>query len=303
MEAFSLQGKVALVTGGARGIGFETARLAHARGASVTVIDLDQTAADDAAARIGQRTMAIAADVCDAEAMSDAVERTVDRFGGLDLPVANAGISPPAATMRIADTDAFERTIEIDLLGVWRTIRPALDQVAERQGQVVVVSSVYAWMNGAVAAAYAMSKAGVEQMGRALQIELAPYGAGATIAHFGFIDTVMVRHSFADPLAQEYEDSFPAILRRRLPPSRAAQGIIDGVERRAPRVILPRWWRGYFALRGIINPILDRAMTRDERMLEMVRKADSEERSTHRGGLDTTAGTTEGEKYAMKGSG
>jgi NAD(P)-dependent dehydrogenase (short-subunit alcohol dehydrogenase family) len=303
VTSFSLRGKVALVTGAARGIGFETARLAHERGASVTVLDLDQGAADEAAERIGERTLAIGADVTDADAMADAVERTTDRFGGLDMPVANAGVSPPAATMRIADPDAYERTIEIDLLGVWRTVRPALDQVAARRGHVVVVSSIYAWMNGAVSSAYAISKAGVEQMGRALQLELAPYGAGATIAHFGFIDTVMVRHAFSDPIAQEYQSRVPAILRRPLRPVDAAQGIVDAVERRAPRVILPRWWWAWFALRGIVNPALDRAMQRDEGLLELVRRADSDERSEHQGGLETTAGTEKAEIYAEKGSG
>lgn len=301
--SFPLRGKVALVTGAARGIGFETARLAHERGASVTLVDLDPDATEDAAGRIGERTLAIGADVTDAEAMADAVARTVERFGGLDVPVANAGVSPPAATMRIADPDAFERTIEIDLLGVWRTVRPALDQVASRGGQVVVVSSVYAWMNGAVTAAYAISKAGVEQMGRALQVELAPHGAGATIAHFGFIDTVMVRHAFDDPLAAEYEKRFPALMRRRLSPAQAARGIVDAVERRAPRVILPKWWRAWFALRGVLNPIFDRMMPRDPVLIELLRKADSDERAANRGGLDITAGTELGDIYAQKGSG
>ena len=297
MGEYSLNGKVALVTGAARGIGFETARIAHQRGASVTVIDLDEAAAAGAAERIGERTLALGADVTDADAMADAVERTVAEFGGLDVPVANAGVSPPAATMRVADPEAFERTIEIDLLGVWRTVRPALEQVTERRGHVVVVSSVYAWVNGAASAPYAISKAGVEAMGRALQSELAPHGAGATIAHFGFIDTVMVRHAFEDPLAQEYEDSFPAWMRRRLTPAQAAKGIVDGIEKRAHRVILPRWWWAWFWLRGIVNPIMDRAMIRDERLLELLRRADHEDRSTHRGGLDTTAGTEAGDRF------
>ncbi len=163
-----------LVTGAARGIGFETARIAHERGASVTVIDLEEDASAEAARRIGERTLAIGADVTDAEAMADAVERTVAEFGGLDVPVANAGIAPPVATMRSTDPDVFERTLEIDLLGVWRTVRPALDQVVERRGQVVVVSSVYAWLNGSGAAPYAIAKAGVEQLGRALRSRALP---------------------------------------------------------------------------------------------------------------------------------
>jgi NAD(P)-dependent dehydrogenase (short-subunit alcohol dehydrogenase family) len=298
-----LRGKVALVTGAARGIGFETARIAHERGASVAVIDLDEDASAEAARRIGERTLAIGADVTDADAMNEAVERTVAEFGGLDVPVANAGIAPPVATMRATDPDVFERTLEIDLLGVWRTVRPALDQVAERGGQVVVVSSVYAWVNGAAAAPYAIAKAGVEQMGRALRAELTPHGASATTAHFGFIDTVMVQKSFEDPLAQEYEKTMPGFLRKRLSPAAAGKGIVDGIERRADRVVLPRWWRAYFLLQGVLNPILDRAMAADDDLVSLLRRADGAERASDRGGIEHTAGKNQSNEYAMKGSG
>ena len=300
---YPLKGKVAFVTGAARGIGFETARIAHERGASVTVLDLEEDAAAEAARRIGERTLAIGADVTDAEAMNEAVERTVAEFGGLDVPVANAGIAPPVATMRATDPEVFERTIEIDLLGVWRTVRPALDQVAERRGHVVVVSSVYAWVNGAGASPYAISKAGVEQMGRSLRAELRPHGASATTAHFGFIDTVMVQKSFESPLAKEYEKSMPAFLRKRLTPAAAGKGIVDGIERRADRVVLPRWWRAYMLLEGIINPILDRAMGSDDDLVALMRRADEADRASDRGGLDHTAGKKTESEYAMKGTG
>ena len=134
--------------GAARGIGFETARRMHERGASVTLTDLDQEATERAAAQIGDRTLPLAADAADGGRMEEVVEATVERFGGLDVPVANAGVAPPGATMRVVDPDAFERVIEIDLLGVWRTVRPTLPQVVERGGHVVVVSSVMAWVNG-----------------------------------------------------------------------------------------------------------------------------------------------------------
>jgi NAD(P)-dependent dehydrogenase (short-subunit alcohol dehydrogenase family) len=302
-EGYPLRGKVALVTGAARGIGFETARIAHERGASVAVLDLEEEAAADAARRIGERTLAIGADVTDAEAMAAAVDRTVAEFGGLDVPVANAGIAPPAATIRATDPDVFERTIEIDLLGVWRTVRPALDQVAERGGHVVVVSSVYAWVNGAAASPYAISKAGVEQMGRALRAELKPHGASATTAHFGFVDTVMVQKSFESDLAEEYEKTMPVWLRRRITPAAAGKGIVDGIERRADRVILPRWWRGYMLLQGILNPILDRAMAADDDLLNLMRRADEPERAADRGGIEHTAGKNTESEYSMKGNG
>jgi len=291
MARYELAGKVALVTGAARGIGLETARKLEQRGASVALVDLDQGATEAAAADVGGRTMAIAGDVTVRKAMNAAVAATVERFGGLDVVVANAGVAPPSTTMRTMDPRAFERTLEVDLLGVWRTVRPALPQIAERGGHVVVISSIYAWANGSLNAPYAIAKAGVEAMGRALRTELHIYGASATVAHFGFIDTRMVQDAFEDELVSENVDVlFPRLLLRRLSPSYAAAAVVKGIERRAPRVIVPPWWRAWFALRGIANPILDRAMVRDPRMVEMLRRADADERSALRGGLDRTAG-------------
>ena len=282
---FQLGGKAALVTGAARGIGYETARLLHERGASVVLTDLDQELTQQAADSIGERTLALEADATDSDALDAAVAATVERFGGVDVVVANAGVAPPAATLRVIDLDVFERVVEIDLLGVWRTVRACLPQIAERRGHVVVVASVYAFMNPLLAGPYAISKAGVEQMGRALRAELAHHGASASVAYFGFIDTKMVRDTFEDPVAQGVEELFPAWMSRRLSPAQAGAAIVRGIERRSPRIVAPRWWRLWSALRGVINPLFDARLERDERMHDLIRRADVEEAADKRGGL------------------
>ncbi|HEX2128719.1 MAG TPA: SDR family oxidoreductase [Solirubrobacterales bacterium] len=265
------QGKVALITGAARGIGYETARQLHAKGASVAVLDLDREAAQQACDSIGERTLAIDADVTDSAAMRLAVNQVVERFGGLDIVVANAGIAPPVRPMTKIGPEAFERVIEIDLHGVWRTVHAALPQVVDRRGHIVVIASVYAFVNGVLASPYAIAKAGVEQLGRALRAELRIHGASASTAYFGFIDTDMVRDAFEDRVTQQLEEMYPKWLLRRLPPSAAGAAIVSGIERRAPRIILPRWWGIWSTFRGVINPPLDRLMERDERVLEAVR--------------------------------
>jgi NAD(P)-dependent dehydrogenase (short-subunit alcohol dehydrogenase family) len=101
VERYDLQRKVALVTGAARGIGLETAKALAARGASVVLVDLDAGAAQRAAAEVHDtRALGIGADVTDRAAMQRAVAGAVERFGGLDVVVANAGIAPRAATVR-----------------------------------------------------------------------------------------------------------------------------------------------------------------------------------------------------------
>ena len=177
MPAYDLNGKVALVTGAARGIGYETARQLHMRGASVAVVDLDANEAREAAERIGERAIGVGADVTDAGAIQAAVAETVERFGGLDVAVANAGIAPPTiATTRMVPTEQWERVIDINLLGAWRTARAALPQISERGGQIVFIGSLYSFSNGMLGSSYAASKAAVESLGRSLRAELAPLG-------------------------------------------------------------------------------------------------------------------------------
>ena len=169
MAHYSLQGKVALITGGARGIGLGIAQAFIARGAVVALVDLEAEEVQRSAATLGaDRAIGIGADVTDSAALEAAVAATVERFGGIDVVVANAGIAPIPNTARNMDPVEFERVVEVDLLGVYRTVRAALPQVIERRGHVVLVSSVYAFLNGLLVSPYAVSKAGVEQLGRAL---------------------------------------------------------------------------------------------------------------------------------------
>jgi NAD(P)-dependent dehydrogenase (short-subunit alcohol dehydrogenase family) len=276
MPAYSLSGKVALVTGGARGIGFATTQERVAHGARVVIVDLHEDAFEQAAGRLGADALGLAADVTDRDALDGVVEQVVERFGGLDVLVANAGIASRGATTLAAEPEQFERVIEVNLLGVYRSVRAALPEIARRQGHVVVVASIYAFSNGVGAAPYAMAKAGVEQFGRALRVELKPHGASASVAYFGFIDTEMVHQAIdADPLADRLMAASPKVLHKRLPPSAAGAAIVRGIERRQPRIIRPRRWTVLSVLRGIVNPLIDAQMERDEETQAITRELDA----------------------------
>jgi NAD(P)-dependent dehydrogenase (short-subunit alcohol dehydrogenase family) len=286
MTRFELAGKVALVTGGARGIGFATARALVARGASVVIVDLEQAAAAQAASQIHDtRALGLGTDVTDRGAMQRAVATAVERFGGLDVVVANAGIASRVATVRAMSSESFERVLDVNLMGVVRTVDAALPEIVRRQGHVVVISSIYAFTNGTGAAPYAMSKAAVEQFGRALRVELVPHGASASVAYFGFIDTEMVHRAIdQDPLANRMLEQLPRPLHKRLPPTAAGEAIVRGIERRQPRIIRPRRWTAMSVLRGILNPLSDAQLERDEDMHALVRlldaRADEEQPTT-----------------------
>jgi len=121
-----------------------------------------------------------------------------------------------------------------------------------------------------------MSKAAVEQLGRALRVELVQHGASASVAYFGFIDTEMVHQAIdKDPLADQMFESFPKPLRKRLAPAAAGEAIVRGIERRQPRIIRPRRWTVMSVLRGILNPLTDAQMERDAKTQEILRQLDA----------------------------
>jgi len=278
--AFDPNGKVALITGAARGIGFEAARQLALRGASVAVVDLDPEQAREAAERIGERAIGIGADVTDEGAMRAAVAETVERFGGVDLAIANAGMAQSrVATVRGIAGEEWERVFEVDMMGVWRTVRAVLPQIVERRGHVVVTGSIYSWANGVLNSPYAVAKAGVEALGRGLRTELVPLGASAGVVYYGWVDTDLVRDGFDRKHSDRMKENVPAWLLKRIKPDEAAAALIRGIEERAPRTFAPRWWAIPSYLRGILNPLLDRRFDRDAQMRETIRavEADADE--------------------------
>jgi NAD(P)-dependent dehydrogenase (short-subunit alcohol dehydrogenase family) len=284
MSSFSLQGKVALVSGAAGGIGLASARALSARGARVVLCDVQQAEVERHAHALGaDRALGIGVDVTDRAAMDQAVEATVDRFGGLDVIFANAGIAPdPPATIAAIDEDVFERIVEVDLLGVWRTVRAGLEQVVARRGHVLLTSSIYAFTNGVINGAYAASKAGVEQLGRALRTELAADGASAGVLYPGWVDTAMVRASVDShaSVLRIHESLTPKPLAKRIPPEIVAKAVVRGIERRAPRIFVPRIWTPLSVLRGVVNPLIDRGLDRNPELHTVLRDVARERQRT-----------------------
>ncbi len=283
--SYDVRDKVVLITGAGQGIGLALATILHTRGASVVLVDVDAKSVDAAAAALGERAFGVTADVRDRPGMAAAVATTVDRFGRLDVVVANAGVAPPPATLRTIDEADFDRVIDINLTGVFNTIRPALEQVIEHNGHVVVVSSAAAFAPGAGGSPYMISKAAVEQLGRALRIELAAVGASAGVAYFGVVETAMTHETLdEDELGREVAELLPWPLSQRITAQQAAKSVADGIAERAARTIAPASWQSYSLLRGAANVVIDHQMAGDKKLHALVRRV--EERALSRRSAD-----------------
>ncbi|MFE2956405.1 short-chain dehydrogenase/reductase [Nocardia tengchongensis] len=266
---YSVNGKIVLITGAGQGIGRELAAILSRRGARVIVADIDAATAKSTALELGAD--GVVADVADRDRMAAVVAEVVDRYGRLDVVVANAGVTPAPATLRTMDPRDFDRVIGINLTGVFNTVHPALDHIVSARGHVVVVSSCAAFAPGMGGSPYMMSKAAVEQLGRALRVELAASGASAGVAYFGVVETAMTHDMLdADDLGRRLDALLPWPLNVRITAAQAAGTIADGIERRAPRTIAPRGWEPYALLRGAVNVVADRLLAANSTVHQLV---------------------------------
>ncbi len=278
---YDVNGRTVFITGAARGIGAETARRLHRKGANVALVGLEPERLQALAAELGDRAAAFEADVSDYDALQRAVSATVERFGAIDVGIANAGIAftGPLAT---APIEQVERTLAVNFLGVWRTDRALIGQIVERGGYLLNISSLSAVAHAPLMGPYTSAKAGVEALTDSLRMETAPTGARVGCAYFGFIDTDLVRASFAQPSTERIRGNTPAFISKPAPVSKAVDAIERGIEKRSARLWAPRWVGPMIALRGLIQPFTERQMLKEpERLRESISAAEtSQETST-----------------------
>ena len=237
-----LSGRTILITGGASGIGAATAALMAQRGATLVLVDLDPDALERTVKEIGEeQALGVVADVTDLDSLEAAVARGVERFGGLDGVLANAGIGSFGTILGV-DPEAFRRVIEVNLIGVFHTVRAALPAVIERQGYVLVVSSLAAFAAAPGMSPYDASKAGAEHFANALSLEMKPHGVSVGSAHMSWIETPMVTEARSDlPSFGEMIDKLPPPLNKTTDVQTCAQAFVEAFENRKRRVYVPGW--------------------------------------------------------------
>jgi NAD(P)-dependent dehydrogenase (short-subunit alcohol dehydrogenase family) len=257
-NATPLAGKTAVVTGAARGIGAALSDSLARRGANVALVGLEPQELEQAAAACRAKAAAGAqvavweSDVTDKARMAEVAAEVCERFGGIDIAVANAGIAI-GGPFADSDPQTFDRVIEINLLGSIATARAVLPALVRSRGYLLQIASLAALAPTPLMAAYCTSKSGVEAFAHSLRSEVRPDGVDVGVAYLSWTDTDMVRGADQDAVLAEMRARlpWPANKTGKLEP--AVERLTAGIIRRSAHVYGQPWVRSMQWLpRGVL---------------------------------------------------
>lgn len=248
-----LSGKRILITGAARGVGAALAQRLHARGARVALIGLESELLSDVAASCGDAPRA-ECNVAVRTQVEESVEAMVARLGGLDVVVANAGVAAQLPLIG-GDPTVMERTLEVNVLGTYHTLRAAGPHISHPGGYALAVASLAAAVHAPLLGAYSASKAAVEALGNTLRVELRHSGAKVGVAYFAELDTDMTNRGFgtASKLVK---------IGRVAPLEVGIDAVERGIARRSRRVVAPPWVGAVLPIRMLVQRGVDVAAQR-----------------------------------------
>ncbi|MCF3135612.1 SDR family oxidoreductase [Streptomyces olivochromogenes] len=293
MSRVGLEGQVVVVTGAARGVGELLARKLSARGAKLALVGLEADALKEVSGRLHSESDHWYADVTDHEAMTRVAHEVKERFGKVDIVVANAGVANGGPFVD-SDPQAWRRVIEVNLIGSAVTARAFLPVLTESRGYLLQVASLAAITPAPMMTAYCASKSGVEAYAHCLRAEVAHEGVRVGVAYLSWTDTDMVRGADQDDVMRELRQRLPWPANKTYPLGPAVDRIVAGIERRSSHVYGQRWLRGMQGVRGylpgLIGTVGGREMRRFAPRLRGMRtglvgaggEADEQARATHR---------------------
>ncbi len=255
-----LRGQVVLITGGGSGIGAATAQEFQRRGAVPVLVDCDAASVRAAAGSVGAGVLGLVADVTSMADCEAAVAAALARHGRIDVVWANAGVAS-FGPLAYTDPKAWQRCIDVNVIGVFNTVRSALPAVLSARGQVVVTASAASFAHPPCLSAYAASKAAVEAMCNAWRIELAAHQVQVAVIHPSWVSTPLVAEGALHPGFVRLRAASPGLLRREMPVADAARRIADGIARRQRRIWVPGWMRALHWLRAVLHtPLAEREL-------------------------------------------
>ena len=252
--------RVAIVTGAARGIGLAIARRLHDDGCAVALADVDIERATSEAASIGDRAMPLNLDVTDNDSCERGVAEVIDRFGGLDVLVNNAGISMWARFREVTDLSLFERIMRVNYLGTVYSTHYALPHLLASRGLVVGISSLTGKTGVPTRSGYAASKHAMQGFLDSIRIELRGTGVGVLVVSPGFVKTD-IRSKVLGPDGKSLEAS-PRDESVGMTVEECTSIILRAVDRRAREVVMtPRAKLGMW-LKLVAPSVVDRIAAR-----------------------------------------
>ena len=258
--ALKLKGQVVLITGAASGIGAATALEVVRHGGTPVLVDCDEQPLACMAQQCGQSTLHRVADVTDLAAMQDVVAQTLAVYGRIDVVFANAGVAA-FGPVAYVDPTAWQRCIEVNVFGVFNTIRAALPAVVKQQGYVLINASVSSFAHPPAMSAYAASKSAVEAMGNVLRLELAAHRVDVGVMYAGWVSTPLVTEGALHPGFVRLRATMPGFLNKETSPEETARVIVRAMVQRQRRIFLPAWLNILFALRSLLHlPFAEREL-------------------------------------------
>lgn len=259
MTRYELAGRTIVITGSTGGLGSAVADALRERGANLALLDLDGDLTSRQAADLGPESVARGwdVDVRNLSSLQSAMDAVAEHFGRIDVVVANAGISS-IAPLETLDPDTWERVIDVNLSGVWRTFRASLPHVKTHRGYLLAVSSMAAFVHSPLNGPYVASKAGVWALCDATRLELRHHGVAVGSVHPTFFKTPMMDDVHADAAGTTLWGGNKAGLWKMIPLAEVVAAIVDGIERRSPMIVAPRRNALLARIPGLIRPAVDR---------------------------------------------
>lgn len=266
----TLTDRVVLITGAASGIGAATALELVAQGGTPVLVDCDAEPLAQMAQRCGPQTLYWVADVTQLQAMQEVVDKTISKLGRIDIVFANAGVAAFGPVAYI-DPEAWKRCFEVNVFGVFNTIRAALPAIMQQRGYVLINASSSSFAHPPVMSAYAASKSAVEAMGNSLRIEMAAHGVGVGVVHAGWVRTPLVTEGALHPGFVRLRATMPGPMNSETSPEETARVIVQGMLQRRRRIWVPAWLKILFALRALLHmPFAERELLRAAPEIEKI---------------------------------
>jgi len=270
-----------VITGATGGLGNALATALRARNARLALLDLNADAVAAQAERLGGSTVARGwpADVRRLDELQKAMREAAEHFGRLDVVIAGAGIGSIFGPLSMTEEQDWERTIDIDLNGVWRTFKAAAPYVQQQRGQLVAIASMASFIHSPLHGSYTASKAGVWALCNSLRVEFRHLGVSVTSVHPTFFLTPMVEEALAEPPTLRVWNNFTGLF-EMIPMDSVVQDILTGIERRSAQVVSPRSRRFAAWAPGLVRLFVERFGFADSTVRDAIRLCEQSPRAS-----------------------